>query len=1050
MKDSIATSSATMWTIFTNIIEDTQRSMPIYFVLDALDECEDESREWILKKLGRLFTTSRTESESASTSSTLKVIVTSRPWEDIEFGFRGMTNIRLKTEVEDSIDDDLAIFIKSQVQTLAKRCRYTPEMQQLVTDVLLAKANGMFLWVSLIIKDLSRTPIRHIEQRLKDLPASLYELYDSLLAKVDLSATDRVRCILEWVVTAFRPLAVEELAIACEIASLDPANPPNMEDLVSSMKWDIGLCGPLLTIRYGVVHLVHQSAKDYLLNQHARLEHSKNAASFQINGTESHAKIAVLCLKYFWLGDLIKGDSAYRNPRPPDGVLAGVLPPQDGSIFQKYSMDYWPEHVRQSQDCTPELLSLMEKFFLWYEDVAIRLQEQSYYTMNGGRAHQSYLTIHPNSNPLQFAIYLGLRPVIECSLNDPSVDVNAPDGFGVTPLMRCIERPPDADLEFELKRDLIVRILLGHGASVHSTDFSSATPLHYAALHGNFQVETLIEAGASVDSQDCEGRTPLYRAVCSTHRSPETIQILLSHGAFVDSADHQGMTPLLKLVSGLHPLDNSDTDLDELIYVLSGAGAIVNHLNEGGMSALQLAVNRKVWGVARTLLKCGAHIMLKDANDWNILRQAVVMNDLDLLSLLLKASTKCDLEDSNLVPLLQMAAVDGCVEIVQSLLEHWSCVKSRDRERYLFEARLHRAALEGNVDLLDSLLQTDMTCDFDTTDNCDMDILLQAVTSGNSIIVKALCEKMANTEIGVRRKGKALWLAAAKSNDAIVDCLLGSGAPLEGAKYELGDESTQSDWLREVLSKDCWAAFLVQFEYAENWNPLISATLSGHETTVNLLLERGADIDAKDSEGPSPLQTAVACGHEAVVKVLLKAGAKKSGSLLYLACSRGYASVLRLLLEDGGFDIETKDMGGRTPLLTAIENEEVEILKLLLDKGADYEARNDEACTPLMLAATVDSVEIVRALLQKGVRIEATDQRGRTALHFAAEEGLEAVLKVLLENGADWRHKDNDGNTPLMAALYNRLLMPGIFETHALKITIGLLREWEAEHEELE
>lgn len=1049
MNDSIATSSATMWTILNNIIEDRQRSKPIYFVLDALDECEEESREWILKKLGQLFTASRTESESARQSGTLKVIVTSRPWEDIEFEFRGMTNIRLKTELEDAIDEDLAIFIRSRVQALAKRCRYTPEMQQLVMEALLAKANGMFLWASLIIKDLSRTPIRQIEQRVKDLPASLYGLYDSILAKVDQSATDRVKCILEWVVTAFRPLTIEELALACEIASLDAASPPDMEDLVSSMKWDIGLCGPLLTVRYGVVHLVHQSAKDYLLNQHARLKQSSNA-SFQIDSTESHAKIAELCLTYFAPKDRFAGDFMSRKPHPSSGRHASGLAPQDDTVFLKYSMDYWAEHIRESKYCTPALLLLMKNFFSWYQRAMIQLQGQFYYTLTGGRAYQNYLAIHSSGSPLQFAIYLGLTPVIEASLDDSSVDVNAPDDFGATPLMRCMVWPRNSNLEFELKRDAIVRMLLGHGASVHSTDFSSATPLHWAASHGNYQVvETLIEAGARIDSQDCEGRTPLHRAVCATHPTPEAIRILLSHGADVNFTDHKGITPLLQLVSSIYSFNDPETAIETIICVLCGAGANVNHRRHDGLSPLQAAFDWKIWGVARLLLKYGACIALADPGDWKFLQRAIEMNDLDLATLLLKASSKFDSQHSALVPLLQMAAADGCVEIVQLLLEHCSCITSREGEKYLSGARLHHAALEGNVDLLDSLLRIDTTCDFDTMDSYDMNILQQAVTSGNSNAVKLLCDKMIDTEVGIICKGKALWLAAAKGNDAIIDCLLGSGAPLEGTKYEPNDASTQLDWLREVLSKDNFSVVLVQSDYAENWNPLVSATLSGHEMTVNLLLERGADIEAKDSEGPSPLQTAIAYGHETVVRALLKSGAKKSGSLLHLACSRGYESMVRLLLADGGFGMETKDLGGRTPLLAAVENGQVEILTLLLNEGADYEARGAEECTSLMLAATVNSEEIVRALLQKGVSIEATDQRGRTALHFAAEEGHEAILKVLLENGADWRHKDNDGKTPLMSAVHGPLVMPGVFEPRGVKIAAGLLREWEAEHEEL-
>jgi ankyrin repeat protein len=55
---------------------------------------------------------------------------------------------------------------------------------------------------------------------------------------------------------------------------------------------------------------------------------------------------------------------------------------------------------------------------------------------------------------------------------------------------------------------------------------------------------------------------------------------------------------------------------------------------------------------------------------------------------------------------------------------------------------------------------------------------------------------------------------------------------------------------------------------------LLWAAEEGHEAVVKLLLEKGAELEAKDSSGWTALIWAAEKGHEAVVKLLLKKGAK--------------------------------------------------------------------------------------------------------------------------------------------------------------------------------
>jgi hypothetical protein len=70
-----------------------------------------------------------------------------------------------------------------------------------------------------------------------------------------------------------------------------------------------------------------------------------------------------------------------------------------------------------------------------------------------------------------------------------------------------------------------------------------------------------------------------------------------------------------------------------------------------------------------------------------------------------------------------------------------------------------------------------------------------------------------------------------------------------------------------------WASASHYSEYPDFTN-LIVGSYFGHEAVVGLLLEKSAELGAKDGFGRTPIWWAVEEGHEAVVKLLLEKGAK--------------------------------------------------------------------------------------------------------------------------------------------------------------------------------
>lgn len=199
---------------------------------------------------------------------------------------------------------------------------------------------------------------------------------------------------------------------------------------------------------------------------------------------------------------------------------------------------------------------------------------------------------------------------------------------------------------------------------------------------------------------------------------------------------------------------------------------------------------------------------------------------------------------------------------------------------------------------------------------------------------------------------------------------------------------------------------------------------SGHAVVAKLLLENGADIDAGEYYR-TPLYWAAIGGHETVVQLLLEKGAEtdikgRYGRMpLSHAAESGHETVVKLLLENGA-ELDLRDEDGGTPLLWAAKKGHKAVVKLLLDKGAQPKIMNKFGETPLSWAAATGHEAVVKLLLEKGAELEAKGNGGHTPLHLAAGNGQEEVVKLLLEKGAELGAKDKDGRTPLLWAAERR------------------------------
>ncbi len=118
----------------------------------------------------------------------------------------------------------------------------------------------------------------------------------------------------------------------------------------------------------------------------------------------------------------------------------------------------------------------------------------------------------------------------------------------------------------------------------------------------------------------------------------------------------------------------------------------------------------------------------------------------------------------------------------------------------------------------------------------------------------------------------------------------------------------------------------------------LHAAIEGNTGEMKQLLDRGADIDARDEKG----MTAV-----------------------HLVVENDHASALEFLIRSGA-DVNARDGHGWTPLHLAAFLNDTYLMGLLLDRGADSRIRDDDGRTPLDVAALYQRKEAAMLLLKRG------------------------------------------------------------------------------------
>lgn len=179
------------------------------------------------------------------------------------------------------------------------------------------------------------------------------------------------------------------------------------------------------------------------------------------------------------------------------------------------------------------------------------------------------------------------------------------------------------------------------------------------------------------------------------------------------------------------------------------------------------------------------------------------------------------------------------------------------------------------------------------------------------------------------------------------------------------------------------------------FTPLIAAVLNGHEKIVHILIQLRPDLE---KEGCVKID-----GH-------LIEGA----SALWVAAAVGQFNIIQMLVEKGA-DVDHLTSNRSTPVRAACFDGRLDIIRYLVENRADINIANAYNNTCLMIAAYKGHDDVVRYLLENNALLDEQANCGATALHYAAECGHLDVCETLLDFGASQK-RNKYGMTPVICA----------------------------------
>lgn len=521
---------------------------------------------------------------------------------------------------------------------------------------------------------------------------------------------------------------------------------------------------------------------------------------------------------------------------------------------------------------------------------------------------------------------------------------------------------------------------------------SGVYPLHLAAYFGLIQVILkILKAEKEVDPRDSFGTTPLMYAAANGHSS--TASLLLKEGSNPNLSCKRSSTSLHRAIAYNKvsvarilldqpniEVNSRDTTRGDQTPLMLAASLQRNEILPMLLQKPTLEVNLQSGQYKSTALW-----LASSAGDAQVVRQILSHPDTDV-----------NKKDHWSTPLREAARL-GFFSVVETLLDHGADPEIQEGPKNASGTPLNRAIDYGHVAVTRLLLQRGANPN--VLDTYNRTIIHSAAVNGQDEILRVLFEKPNKYGINVNAQGTngrtALHDATYFNYCTIITLLFENGA-----RTDIHDGSGNSP-LGLAKEMGNLEALELLTKYRKN------------ESAVDESMGRLKHTKTSNNSADAGLPTAIRLGMKDVVQSYIERSKTDSGinlnvvdldqhSALHLAIQENHIDILRILL-DARVDINTVDRLDRTPLHWTILYRNYKAAKHLLDAGADLSLIDHFGATPLdmgLQSSRYDKISVL--LLERGAwPVNATSAKLQMALSVAAKYGSKELVKKLVDGGAD-------------------------------------------------
>jgi len=938
----------------------------VFVIIDALDECKEESRRLILDLIW----------DAKRKFPCIKFFVTSRPEEEITSFFAELRVSVIRVEAKKDIETYLSGRLHQLLRPSrpngkprAQRLRIQdPAMKDKIFLALVTHADGHFLWAKLQLDNLClQKNEKDIKKELYSLPKGLHGTYSRIVDQIE-EQSESLRILaskcLMWVLNARRPLTLFELrdAVAAD------ENHVTGQDLVN-VKHDYTMadlmeCCRNLLVSEDPLHCDNLDGRAAVRPLHYTVQKFFDQRSTSSLGGQRYlsqdgppieAEMAKICVTYLELVCLNNGPGESFDD--VSALLTGEHYP-----LAWYCARYFDEHLIGAPTMTPDLLGrvthLLSKGHQALAAILqLRLQgrpiskenfEKLDWPVNARtiivftrlyeipslrqNTEWSDLKIHPYAlhQACTNRFDVGVKRLLDMG-HDPNIE----DGSKKTPLSIAVKRN---DLQS-------ARLLLERGALPNKETQENWPAIGMAALTGNTElVKLLIEFDVDVNCEGSKRASALYMATRNDHEqvakllldngaragvdafveaaengNQELVNLLLDHGVDINATSYEDQKDLY--AASLHGREDEWSsharNQDDLAFV---AGEFDDDSVGSPGTALQKAARNGYLNAVELLLKIGEGSQVMGPEDSPLLVDAAASGHEQLVGLLLQNGTDPDQQDIWGNTAVLAAIFHGPhPQIVEMLLQAGANVnaKGRGSPYSLSVTPLHLACSIGSLKITRLLIHRGADVNSSGWVSIDEPAIGRGCTSRNAkrTTLQAAC---------VLNPPK--WGSSWSGKIEIIRELLRAGSDIN-AHDEQGYTALEVACGLEEASDEALQ-------------------------TVKLLLASGADANAKGFYYSSALDGIVFKGSQCAILILFRQDVvrimcvsspfgKSDSSPLHRASFMGHEGVVDVLL-GAGADVHAKRCLG-TPLEAALVGYSRnyprkggwgKVIRLLRDRGA--------------------------------------------------------------------------------------------------------------------